>query len=496
MNFSSNPMNVKCPLPPIMTDRRFSLLALCAAGFLVLFWFQTLNVPYWQDDYSFLLNARDAQLAHKPWYSSFFPETKVPFWRPVGMGIYWRFVETALGGNAQAAHVTNIVLLVFSAAAVGWFVSTLLDRLYPGKDSITAGLGSAFLYGVHSSHFLPVAWASAANDSICVLFSALALRFWIVVSTGKRRREVIAAPLVIIFFIMALLSRDIAFVLPALGLLLSLWLTSRQYKPPATAWVVGLLCIAIALVWLQLRNYFTAPVSEAYEFRVGANIIRNTFCMILFFFNTPFEALRYFFFVKASFGTALWGCSCFVLQVAAFGMLLRGARDQLGMKGIIILGAFFVIGCAPFFLLSINCYPYYISIGLFVYAIIAGLAVLRERMLPAVLVLAIFSSMLSTLGNYFFDSPSHIGRALWTERQLVRLQAMRDIQPQLFSRPLSIVVEDNHKFEGFRAAGLAYRLGLERDSITVLNQGGQEEGKRAVLVVPKQGDVYFRRTGE
>ncbi len=189
MNFSSKPMNVKFPLTPIMTDRRFLLLVLCAAGFLVLFWSQTLNVPYWQDDYNFLLDAREARLAHKPWYSSFFPETKVGFWRPLGFGTYWRFVETVLGGNAQAAHVTNIVLLIFSAAAVGWFVSTLLDRLYPGKDSVTAGLGVAFLYGIHSSHFLPVAWAAAANDSICVLFSALTLRFWIVVSACKQPKR-------------------------------------------------------------------------------------------------------------------------------------------------------------------------------------------------------------------------------------------------------------------------------------------------------------------
>ncbi len=495
MNFSSKPMNVKFPLTPIMTDRRFLLLVLCAAGFLVLFWSQTLNVPYWQDDYNFLLDAREARLAHKPWYSSFFPETKVGFWRPLGFGTYWRFVETVLGGNAQAAHVTNIVLLIFSAAAVGWFVSTLLDRLYPGKDSVTAGLGAAFLYGIHSSHFLPVAWAAAANDSICVLFSALTLRFWIVVSAANSRRDVLAAPLVVIFFVMALLSRDIAFVLPALGLLISLWLTS-QYKPKVTAWVVGLLCIVIALVWLQLRNYFTSTVSEAYIFRFGVNIIRNTFCMVLFFFNTPFEALRYFFYVKASFGTALWGCSCFVLQVGAFGMMLRGAREQLGKKGIIILGAFFVIGCAPFFLLNVNCYPYYISIGLFVYAIIAGLAALRGRLVPAVLFFEVLSSTISTLGNYFLDSTSHIGRAVWAERQLVRLEAMRDVQPRLFSRPIPVLVEDDHKFQGFTSAGLAYRLGLEVDSIKVLTQGSQEEGKRAVLVVPKQGDVYFRKTGE
>lgn len=470
-------------------------MGLCAALFLILFWSQTLSVPYWQDDYGYLLDAQKARLEHKPLYESFFPEAKVMFWRPLGQETYWRFVETILGGKARAAHAANIVLLVLSAAAVGWFVSTLIGRLVPGKESMAAGLVSAFLYGIHSSHFLPAAWTAAANDSIAVLFSALALRFWIVVSASNNRKGMIAAPLVIIFFIMALLSRDIAFVLPALGLMLSFWLLPR-YKLSLTAWVTGLSCIVLALIWLRFRHQFTMPPISAYEFRFGANIIRNALCLVMFFFNTPFEALRFFFFVRPSFGMALWGCLCFVLQVSSFGMLLPGVREQLGGKGSIILGAFFVIGCAPFFLLNVNCYPYYLSIGLFVYAIIAGLAVSRGRLLPAVLVLAVLSSTVSTLGNYFLDSPSHIGRAMWAERQLVRLEAMRDMQPQLFFMPLSVLVEDDHKFQGFTSAGIAYRLGLDRNAINVFQAGDQANCKQPCLLVPKQGDVYFSGTGK
>ena len=474
---------------------RSSFLAVCVTGFLALFWFQALDVPYWQDDYYFLLKAKQAHLAGAPWYAAFFPETKVLFWRPLGMESYWRFVEGVLGGSPRAAHVVNILLLILSALAVGWFVATLVRLLDPERDGSTAGWLAALLYGVHSAHFLPVAWAAAANDSIAIFFSALALRFWLVVTTTGGRRGVLAAPAVVLCLVLALLSRDIAFVLPPLGLLLTFWLKSRS-RPSRTAWGVGALCIGIALAWLLIRNQVTLQADPAYDLRLGFNVLRNTFALILFAFNTPFEALRFFFFVKPSVGTALWGIVPFLLQMAAFGLLLSAAWKQLGRKGAGILAVFFVFGCAPFFLLSVNCYPYYTSLGLFAYAVIAGLAASRTRILQAVLVLALLSSAIATLGNFFLDSPSHIGRARWSERQLVRLEAFRDIRPELFAQPLTVVVEDEHRYQGFRAEGIAYRLGIDPDAIQVVEPDNPRIDKRTVLVVPHQGDVYFRVTGD
>jgi hypothetical protein len=466
-------------------------LALCAGVFLVIFWSQAIHVPFWQDDYYFLLDAQRARLAGEPWYLPFFPETKVPWWRPLGEKTYWRFVESVLAGNVQAAHVTNILLLIASAAGVGWLVSTLIAFRVPGQDSTIAGILAALLYGVHSSHFIPAAWASAANASLSVLFAALTLRFWLVVMTAESRRAIFAAPLVVLFFAMALLSRDIAFVLPALGLLLILWLRSCC-RNAAITWGTGVLSVGLAFVWLLLRSHFTLPSDSAYEFQFGLNILRNAVALLLFVFNVPFEALRFFFFVKPSFAIAAWGVFCFLLQTGAFILLLREAREYLRGKDFVWLWVFFVLGCAPYFLLSVNCYPYYTAIGLFAYALIVGFAALRGRMLPQILLLAILSSTAATLGNYFFDSPSHIGRAHWAERQLVRLEAMREVQPDLFAPPLVLVVEDEHRFLGFRAEGIAFRLGIDLGTIEWFEADDPAVGGRTVLVVPPEGDVYFR----
>lgn len=464
---------------------------ICAAVFLLLFWMQTLHVPYWQDDYYFLLDARQARLEGRSWLEPFFPRAEVPFWRPLGMETYWRFIETVLAGNVVAAHLANILLLVLAAASVGWLVATTISLLAPEKERVRSAVTAALLYGIHASHFLPAAWVSAANDSICVIFSAMALNFWLLFTTANRGRRWGAASIFILCTVLALLSRDIAFVLPPLGLLLALWIWPR-YKPSLTALVVGALAFGISLAWLLVRNHFSAAVDPAYEMRFGTNVPRNAACLLLFFFNTPFEALRYFFFVRESAGFAAWGIAAFLLQLAAFRILLKGALNRLDKKGAVILAAFLVVGCAPYFLLNFNCYPYYTSIALIGYAILAGLASLPKRALISVLSLALLSSIIATTGNFFLDSPSHIGRARWAERQLVKLAALQETNPALFST-LHIVVEDNHRFQGFKREGLAYRLGIDIRKIKKIDPNDPEAKKQAVLVVPKEGDVYFKR---
>jgi hypothetical protein len=468
-----------------------TILAASALLVLALFWSQALHVPFWQDDYYFLLEARNARLSGESWFAPFLPEEKVTWWRPLGERTYWRFVEGVLGGSAQAAHLTNIFLLIASAAAVGWFTAALLRLKWTASDSTAAGVFAGFLYGVHSVHFLPAAWAAAANASLGLLFAALALRFWLSVLSSGRWRAFISAAMMLFVLVLSLLSRDIAFVLPALGLLLALWIGPNA-KNVALAWVTGGLSVIVALGWLLLRSHFTLPSDPAYELRFGVNVLRNGAALLLFAFNMPFEALRFFFFVEPSFAAAAWGLTSLALQFAAAALIFVGARKHLLVKDLGILTAFFAVGCAPYFLLSVNCYPYYASLGLVAYAALAALAFVRGRNVPLIIFLSILASAVATLGNFFLESPSHIGRAKWAERQLVRLEAMRELNPDLFHPRLLLAVEDDHRYLGFRSEGIAYRLGLPLSDIDVREPPDASALPVPVLVVPRAGDVGFR----
>lgn len=483
MNFlSSTPRNRRSRI----------ILAAGAALLLLVFWSQALGVPFWQDDYYYLLDARHARLAGESWLAPFVPAEKTNFWRPLGMETYWRFVEGMLDGHVVAAHAVNVSLLILAAAAVGWLTATFVRLKAPDRGPFPAGVLAFWLYGVHASHFLPVAWAAAANDSIAVLFAALALRFWLVATTAEPGRGGRAALLTVLCLALALLSRDSAIVLPALGLLLTLWL-KPHCRSSRLLWVTAAACIVVALVWLLLRDYFTLPAHPAYAMRFGSNLARNAAALGLFLLNVPFEALRFYFFVSPSWWYLLWGAVCLALQAAAIFLVLRGASEKLGRNGMLLLVVFFLAGCAPYFLLSVNCYPYYISLGLFAYVLAAGLARLTRRQLCAVVLLPLLSSALATLGNFHLDSPSHIGRALWAERQLGALQSLRETQPELFAAPLAVLVEDEHRFLGFRTEGIEYRLGIPVSDIVVFYPGDPVDGRRPVLVVPPEGDVFFQQ---
>ena len=460
-----------------------------ATFLLFFFWSQVLLVPYWQDDYYYLLDALRAEQLGESLLAAFFPESKTNFWRPLGMESYWRVVQGLLEGNVVLAHGLNIFLLLGAAAAVGWFAATFAKLLIPSTSQLSVGLLVFLLYGVHSSHFLAVAWTAAANSSIAVIFGALSLRFWLVTTAISQKEWGWSGLLTILCLALALLSRDSAIVLPAFGILLTVWLRIRN-KPLKSAWLTGGLCIAVAIVWLVLRNHFTLPVHPAYEPRLGMNVLRNVGAFFLFLFNTPFEALRFFFFVDSSPTYVLWGIACFALQAIAFVTLVRSLRGRVNRNEGLILATLFVVGCAPYFLLSVNCYPYYLSLGLFAYAIAISLANFDRRRLELYLLLSVLSSALATAGNYYLESPSHIGRAFWAERQLVIMKTMHDSYPELFS-PLIVSVIDEHRFLGFRAEGIVYRLGVPIEDIVFEEDISEVTGQQAVLVVPKEGDVYF-----
>ena len=150
---------------------------------LLLLWSQALAVPFWQDDYIFKQEARQAIASHQPWTAILSGEKeKWCFWRPLSIDVYWRLLEGTFGDSRLAAHLAAVALLLAASAAVGSLATAMLRsgdakgmRRRSGGHSRTAGIAAAFVYGIHGSHFLPAVWACGNQDSMLVLLLALAL---------------------------------------------------------------------------------------------------------------------------------------------------------------------------------------------------------------------------------------------------------------------------------------------------------------------------------
>jgi hypothetical protein len=81
-------------------------------------WLPATAAPFWQDDYTLLVEARDAGGA--PALAALAPRPDRAFWRPLGADVWGWVLHGPLGGNARAAPAATLVLLLCSAAAVGW----------------------------------------------------------------------------------------------------------------------------------------------------------------------------------------------------------------------------------------------------------------------------------------------------------------------------------------------------------------------------------------
>ena len=467
-------------------------LAVLLAGALVaLFWLPAIQVPFWQDDFRLLLDAREAREAGEGWFSAFWPSEKSIFWRPLSEGVYWRVVEGLLHASPLVAHVLNLLVLTAASLAVAWLVTDYARVLRPELDWGTTFFIAGLLYGIHAAHFLPAVWVTAVHTSMVVLFSALTLRFWIAAlrqAPAGLTPGLLAIPLLLL---PALFSKESGILVLPLGALLTA-VAWKRARPTRAAWFIAVVSLLLALAWLRVRQGMIVPPSGAYEVDLGVNALRNLASMTLFAFNVPRESLR-FVLEQQSLLAALWGLACAGLMAAAVWPVVAGARSRLGVAGAAAVVAFFLIGVAPHLLFSWNAYAYYVTLGLIAWPFLAVYAGLPPRRMRFVAAAAWLSALLSVGGNHVLDYPALLARAHWADGQLALLrEAFPAVAERARAEGIAVAAENPHKFLGIGIDGLAFTFDLPRTLFREVGAGESPTGPAVRLIVPDIGDAYFQ----
>ena len=153
---------------------------------------------------------------------------------PLLKGPDWQAIFTQ--ASASNYHPLTILTLAFNYAISGtdpftyhfvnWgfhILNTALVFLFiykiSGKKSYVAAF-AAIIFGVHPMHVESVAWVSERKDVLYALFFLLALlQYWSYLETGKRVKAIFC----FVFFILSLLSKPAAIILPFVLLLLDYW---------------------------------------------------------------------------------------------------------------------------------------------------------------------------------------------------------------------------------------------------------------------------------
>ena len=213
---------------------------------------QSINFSYtYLDDQTLILNSMD-KLKSPSFLSAAFSEDV--FHSPTGHGFYYRpiltlsFMADAMIGKGSFSmfHITNIICHILATFLLFLFFIEL------GSDRLKAFL-FALIFLVHPMVTQAVAWVPGRNDTLLAIFILCSFIFWLKFLKSEGNRYVV---LHLLFYTLALLTKENAFVLPLLIIIYSTLLLhtpSKKYIISGVGWLI------ITMVWVIIRYHALHP---------------------------------------------------------------------------------------------------------------------------------------------------------------------------------------------------------------------------------------------
>jgi hypothetical protein len=188
-------------LIPVLVVTGISFLPMLSNGF-----------TNWDDDIYVTRN----QLLKGPDWNAIFTQASASNYHPLTMATL-AFNYAISGVDPFSYHFVNWLLHILNTGLVFLFIHKI-----SGKKIYVAAF-VALIFGVHPMHVESVAWVSERKDVLYTFFFLLALlKYWRFLETNKRANLIYC----FVFFILSLLSKPAAVILPIVLLLLDYWRAS------------------------------------------------------------------------------------------------------------------------------------------------------------------------------------------------------------------------------------------------------------------------------
>jgi hypothetical protein len=416
-------------------------------------WLPAMFIPFWGDDYYFLMQAREARLSGASWLMPFMSESSTGFWRPLSMDVPWRIIETHLYGNPISAHIFSFLIWFISIIFI-YLLSFRVSNALSWDNPKIISLVAASLYSFSAVHFLVLHWVSAINSSFLVIFICLPLILWVVIIDGTKNKFVLCL-LMPPLQLLSLFCKELAILLPGLMLCISLFTNRRLTSAQTLTWLA---CIVTCIIWFYFFKEFTHNRHSSYEIKFGVNIIQNFVGLAAWMLNIPREAIRMV--ISGQILTAIiWIIPILTLMFLFLYFAVEGIKKFLSRSQLLAIIGFMLFGYGPYFMLSNQSYEYYAAVAIILpVMVMARGIVMANRTYVGLLVFAI-ASFVSIQGSRMLDYPSLIGRAYWAEAQFNWLKSQR------VSPPLVINIDNKHKFYAMGLKGLVWQLSVSADQI-------------------------------
>ncbi len=246
------------------------------AGLVLIGYRQALGVGFLSDDFVHLTGARLNTLS----LQLFAVAPDWIFYRPLG-ALAWLVQARLFGDHAMAYHLVSLGLHALSSL----LVMHLATRLAPGRDGMAFGAG--VIFALLPLNDEAVGWLAGQYDLLATV-GILAALLWLI--GAWRERRVAPYLLSLAAFQFALWSKEAAFTLPALVVILALLMPDRPSWRLAGASLVGyasLLAVNLALrvhAWGGIGGY--SGVSHDYP-SFAWDRLASALVVLLAPFNRP-----------------------------------------------------------------------------------------------------------------------------------------------------------------------------------------------------------------
>jgi hypothetical protein len=331
-------------------------------GILLLFYRQSLFVFFTQDDFIMLSQFSGSSFLENVLRA--FGPPGVAHWRPVDT-LYFLISGTLFGRNYFLYHLATLLMHTISAFMIFKIGSK-------GFTSQRAGITTALIYLTASAFFHSIAWISGNTTAIGFLFFTFAFYFYV---QGRKFLSVL-------FFLTSILASEAMI----FGIALYwAWSSFFPKKQTSKRFLAGL-TLAIG-IFAAFRFLFLTPATtyDAYKFELSPKII---------------PALKYYLLRIAGFGESGGDLIPSLLVLGSLALVgYRAVFDFIhddNRKFYIFAIIAILIGLFPFILIPYHLAAYYMNISIWGFAMIFGIAALRNKQLVlASVILMVVASYLN-----------------------------------------------------------------------------------------------------
>jgi Tfp pilus assembly protein PilF len=165
-------------------------------------------------------------------------------------------------GKSHGFHLTNIIMHSFTTVFLFLLILLILKEFNYSLRGEVAFI-SSLLFALHPIHVESVSFIMARSDLLCAMFLSCFFIFYI-----KSYEKIIYFVLSLLFFFLALISKEVAFVFPVLIIIYDL----LRPKYPISKYITRYsICILLFVLYLYLRNKAFVIIPEFSQSVLGGS---------------------------------------------------------------------------------------------------------------------------------------------------------------------------------------------------------------------------------